>query len=101
MPGLYPSCSEDKGIPEFPIFEISITKPTLHMPNMGMKTPTFATLPVRYKGKAERISTPTSLADALFATTQQRVLALLFGQPHRSFFTSELIELTGSGSGAV
>jgi predicted nucleotidyltransferase len=42
-----------------------------------------------------------SLADALFTTTQQRVLALLFGQPGRSFFATELIELTGSGSGAV
>ena len=44
---------------------------------------------------------PTSLADALFTTTQQRVLALLYGQPSRSFFATELIELTGSGSGAV
>ena len=44
---------------------------------------------------------PTGLADALFTTTQQRVLALLFGQPSRRFYTSELIELTGSGSGAV
>ncbi len=44
---------------------------------------------------------PISLADALFTTTQQRVLSLLFGQPSRSFFASELIELTRSGSGAV
>ena len=44
---------------------------------------------------------PASLADALFTTTQQRVLALLFGQPSRSFFANELIGLTGSGSGAV
>lgn len=44
---------------------------------------------------------PTSLTDALFTTTQQRVLALLFGQSNRSFFASELIGLTGSGSGAV
>lgn len=44
---------------------------------------------------------PTSLADALFTTTQQRVLALIYGQPSRSFFASELIALTGSGSGAV
>jgi predicted nucleotidyltransferase len=29
------------------------------------------------------------------------VLALLFGQPERSFFTNELIGLIGSGSGAV
>lgn len=41
------------------------------------------------------------LADALFSSTQQRVLGLLFGQPNRSFFANELIALTGSGSGAV
>ena len=50
---------------------------------------------------SKRPAAPTSLADALFTTTQQRVLALLFGQPARSFFASELIRLTGSGSGAV
>ena len=44
---------------------------------------------------------PTSIVDALFTTTQQRLLGLLFGQPSRSFFTTELIALTGSGSGAV
>ncbi len=43
----------------------------------------------------------TGLAGALFTTTQQRLLTLLFGQPGRSFFASELIRLTGSGSGAV
>lgn len=43
----------------------------------------------------------TSLADALFSGTQQRVLGLLFGQPQRSFYANELISLTGSGSGAV
>lgn len=43
----------------------------------------------------------SGLADALFGTTRQRVLGLLFGQPSRSFFARELIELTGSGSGAV
>ena len=41
---------------------------------------------------------PISLADALFTRTQQRLLALLFDQPSRSFFTTELIELTGSGA---
>lgn len=44
---------------------------------------------------------PKSLADALFTKTQQRVLGLLFGQPHRSFFTSEIIRLTKAGSGAT
>ena len=62
---------------------------------------TGASRPARRKTVAERVNQPTSLADALFTTTQQRVLSLLFGQPSRSFFASELIELTGSGSGAV
>ncbi len=43
----------------------------------------------------------SALADALFTSTQQRVLALLFGQPNRSFFVTELVALAGSGSGAV
>lgn len=41
------------------------------------------------------------LASALFSGTKQRVLGLLFGQPSRSFYASELIQLVGSGSGAV
>jgi len=40
-------------------------------------------------------------AEALFTKTQQRVLAVLFGQPHRSFYANEIIELAQSGSGAV
>lgn len=41
------------------------------------------------------------LSSALFGSTQQRVLALLFGQPGRGFLTSEVIALSRSGSGAV
>ncbi|SEL03258.1 Nucleotidyltransferase domain-containing protein [Variovorax sp. YR750] len=48
-----------------------------------------------------RTDKSTGLADALFTTTQQRVLGYLFGQPDRSFFSSELIKLTAAGSGAV
>lgn len=59
------------------------------MPKMGMKTTTPTQAP------------RTSLADALFTTTQQRVLAFLFGQPERSFFATELIGLAGGGSGGV
>jgi len=43
----------------------------------------------------------SSLADALFPRTKQRVLALLFGQPDRAFATMALIGLAHSGSGAV
>src|SRR5947209_17691124 len=42
-----------------------------------------------------------SLADALFTKTQQRVLGVLFGQPERSFYASELIRNAGTGSGAA
>ena len=43
----------------------------------------------------------TSIAGALFTQTQQRVLGLLFGQPQRRYTVTELIALTGAGSGAV
>lgn len=42
-----------------------------------------------------------SIAGALFSRVQQRVLALLFGQPDRAFRASEIIRLAQSGSGAV
>ena len=48
-----------------------------------------------------RAALSSNLAGAIFSNTQQRVLALLFGQPQRSFFATELINLAQSGSGAV
>jgi predicted nucleotidyltransferase len=42
-----------------------------------------------------------SLADALFTKTQQRVIGVLFGQPGRSFYASQLIREAGTGSGAA
>jgi len=41
------------------------------------------------------------LADALFGRVRQRVLALLFGRPDRSFYTNEIIAWVDGGSGAV
>jgi predicted nucleotidyltransferase len=70
------------------------------MPNMGSLA-TKGSRPDRRKAAESGQAASSSLADALFTTTQQRVLALLFGQPSRSFFATELIEITGSGSGAV
>ena len=45
--------------------------------------------------------TVSGVADALFTKVQQRVLAVLFGNPARSFYANELIALASSGSGAV
>jgi predicted nucleotidyltransferase len=70
------------------------------MPEMGMKKTTKPVKPHPAVPRAP-VTTRTSLATALFSATQQRVLALLFGQPGRSFFTNELIGLIGAGSGAV
>jgi predicted nucleotidyltransferase len=40
-------------------------------------------------------------ADALFPKVRQRVLAVLFGKPDRSFYANELIAIALSGKGAV
>jgi predicted nucleotidyltransferase len=41
------------------------------------------------------------ITDALFSKVQQRVMALLFGQAERSFYTSEILRHVDSGVGAV
>lgn len=71
------------------------------MLNMGKFTVAVNSDATYHKEAKPKSESVTSLADALFTTTQQRVFGLLFGQPDRSFYTSELIERTGSGSGAV
>jgi predicted nucleotidyltransferase len=63
----------------------------INMPNMG----------TNIKSRDSGAKKSASLADALFSTIQQRVLAYLFGQPERSFYATELIRLAGGGSGAV
>jgi predicted nucleotidyltransferase len=44
---------------------------------------------------------PVSISNALFSKVQQRVLALIFGHPERSFYTSEIVRSIHSGTGAV
>ena len=68
----------------------------INVPNMGMKQPA----PGRVSEAASRYA-GANLSDALFTTTQQRVLGRLFGEPGRSYAVSELIQATGAGSGAV
>ena len=43
----------------------------------------------------------SALADSLFPKVRQRVLAVLFGTPDRSFYANEVIALAQSGTGAV
>jgi predicted nucleotidyltransferase len=42
-----------------------------------------------------------NLSSALFSKVQQRVLGLIFAHPDRSFYTSEIIRMVDSGTGAV
>lgn len=51
--------------------------------------------------KSKPIRRKSSLLDALFSSTQQKVLTLFFAQPERKYTIKELIELADSGSGAV
>ena len=70
---------------------LNIPKSGFIIPNMGTK-----------KQSAKTILSPVSgIADALFSKVQQRVLAVLFGNPGRSFYANEVIALAGSGTGAV
>lgn len=64
-------------------------------PNLGIIIPILGKTPRFHPPR------PASLADALFTKTQQRVLRVLFGQPFRSVYVSELIRETGTGSGAA
>jgi len=43
----------------------------------------------------------TAIGDALFTATQQRILALLYGQPDRSLYLNEIVRLAGVGRGSV
>lgn len=47
------------------------------------------------------MSASASIADALFPQVRQRLLAALYGHPHRSFYTNELVRLAQSGIGGV
>jgi predicted nucleotidyltransferase len=70
------------------------------MPKLGMIKPNLGTITTP-PAAARATDSRLSLADALFSTTQQRVVGTLFGQPDRSFYVAELIALVGGGSGAV
>ena len=71
------------------------------MPNSGNNVPDMGIETKHRISEAAALYASTSLSDALFTATQQRVLGCLFGQPGRSYSVSELINTTGAGSGAV
>ena len=43
----------------------------------------------------------SQLGDALFTTTQQKVLGLLYNRPERSFYTKEILRTTGMGVATI
>lgn len=46
-------------------------------------------------------TTTTSTGEVLFSKTQQKVLALLYGHPERSYYTNEIMRFANMGSGSV
>jgi len=42
-----------------------------------------------------------NISDALFTKTQQQLLRLLFGQPNKSFYSKEIVDRAGIGTGTV
>lgn len=69
----------------------------LHVPKTGSSIPNMGT-----KRPPETVRPPApGVAEALFSKVRQRVLAVLFGNPGRSYFANEIIALVGSGTGAV
>jgi predicted nucleotidyltransferase len=69
-------------------------KTRANIPNLGKISPIMGT------DKTQTLA-PGSFADALFPKVRQRVLAVFFGMPDRSFYASEVIALAHSGRGAV
>jgi len=83
-------------------------KPDIDIPNMGTIIPklgmTMNATPAPRETSSIHASPSAdqlSLADALFTSTQQKVLRLLFGQPDRSFFVTQIMALANAGRGAV
>jgi len=83
-------------------------KPYIDIPNMGTIIPILGMIMKAIPAPQETSSIQASssgdqlsLADALFTSTQQKVLRLLFGQPDRSFFVTQIMALANAGRGAV
>jgi predicted nucleotidyltransferase len=70
--------------------EMRIEMTNLNVPKLGSIIPNMGTKPLT-----------VGLSNALFSKVQQRVLALIFGHPERSFYTSEIVRNVRSGVGAV
>jgi predicted nucleotidyltransferase len=66
----------------------STTNNLLNIPKTGIIKPIMGTNSIK-------------LADALFSKVQQRVLAVLFINPERSFYTNEIVRHADMGVGAV
>src|SRR5690606_25135222 len=68
----------------------------LRLPILGIIVPDMGKTAGKRVSEAAALYASASLSDALFTRTQQRVLALLFGQPGRAMSVSELIQATGA-----
>ena len=68
--------------------------------NIWQKVPIQGTINPNM-GISLNLQESSGMANALFSKVRQRVLAVLFGNPGRSFYANEVIALAQSGTGAV
>jgi len=81
--------------------DIDIPNSGTIIPKLGITMTTTSSHSGFESGPGDLATGRATLADALFTSTQQKVLGLLFGQPHRSFFVTQIMELAMSGRGSV
>lgn len=80
---------------------VDIPKSGTIIPKLGINMTARFSVSTTESDSSKLASGSTTLADALFTSTQQKVLGLLFGQPARSYFVTEIMGLAQSGRGAV
>src|SRR5690606_41588492 len=69
---------------------------------MGLKIPKSGTkVPILRLIRCDLTMPGTSIGDALFTKTQQRLLSLIYGHPDQSLYLNELVRLAQVGRGAV
>lgn len=71
--------------------QIPHIKTCLHYPILGYIVPNMGNIN----------SKTFNISDALFTKTQQQLLRLLFGQPDKSFYSKEIVDRAGIGTGTV
>lgn len=81
-----------------PTLQESLLAPSSTTP---LENPQFGAYSTHIGSHVNPAMTATSIADALFTRTQQRVLGLLYSNPQRSFYSNEIVRQAAMGRGTI